>query len=216
MKKNQRVKPGRKFDQVCRGAKGVFFRDGYSGASVDDIAKAAHVSKATLYSYFPEKSMMYHEVIRIELEGMPRQAPIAIDDDLPMPQALPLMTRQIAGWLSSRPVAQLHRLCIAEAARFPELTAAFRRTLDSVLRDVARDHLDRWSAQGDLHIPDSTLAAEQLIRLSGAVLQDRALFGEAAGSDATAIARIGDSAARLFLIAHRPSDAGHATLVAVC
>lgn len=28
----------------------VFFRDGYTGASVDDIAEAARVSKATLYS----------------------------------------------------------------------------------------------------------------------------------------------------------------------
>lgn len=46
------VRTGRKFDQVLQGAREVFMADGFSAASVDDIARAAGVSKATLYSYF--------------------------------------------------------------------------------------------------------------------------------------------------------------------
>lgn len=60
------VKRGRKFDQVLEGARLVFLQDGYEGASVDDIARAAGVSKATLYSYFPDKRLLFMEVAKIE------------------------------------------------------------------------------------------------------------------------------------------------------
>ena len=60
------VRTGRKFDQVIAGARAVFLADGFEGASVDDIAKAAGVSKATLYSYFPDKRLLFLEVARTE------------------------------------------------------------------------------------------------------------------------------------------------------
>ncbi|MEM8656124.1 MAG: TetR family transcriptional regulator, partial [Pseudomonadota bacterium] len=39
-----RTRKGRKFDQVLEGAREVFMADGFEGASVDDIARAAGVS----------------------------------------------------------------------------------------------------------------------------------------------------------------------------
>ena len=61
------VTRGRKFLQVLEGARTIFLRDGFEGASVDDIAREAAVSKATLYSYFPDKRVMFMEVFRNEL-----------------------------------------------------------------------------------------------------------------------------------------------------
>ncbi|WP_291737881.1 TetR/AcrR family transcriptional regulator, partial [Leisingera sp. F5] len=58
------LRTGRKFDQVLAGAREVFLADGFEGASVDNIAKAAGVSKATLYSYFPDKRVLFMEVVR--------------------------------------------------------------------------------------------------------------------------------------------------------
>ena len=55
------VKQGRKWDQVLDGARKVFMRDGFEGASVDDIVREAGVSKATLYSYFPDKRLLFIE-----------------------------------------------------------------------------------------------------------------------------------------------------------
>ena len=46
---------GRKYDQVLQGARSILLRDGLVGASVDDIAPEAGVSKATPYSYCPDK-----------------------------------------------------------------------------------------------------------------------------------------------------------------
>ena len=47
------MKRGPKCAQVLEGARKVFMDRGYEGASVDEIARAAGTSKATLYSYFP-------------------------------------------------------------------------------------------------------------------------------------------------------------------
>lgn len=58
---------GRKFAQVLEGARKIFLRDGFEGASVDNIAREAAVSKATLYSYFPDKRLMFIEVFRTEI-----------------------------------------------------------------------------------------------------------------------------------------------------
>ncbi|MCK5747525.1 MAG: helix-turn-helix transcriptional regulator, partial [Oricola sp.] len=41
----------RKMADVMFGAREVFFRRGYEGASVDAIAAEGKVSKATMYSY---------------------------------------------------------------------------------------------------------------------------------------------------------------------
>ena len=60
------VRTGRKFDQVLEGARTIFLAVGFEGASVDDIAREAGVSKATLYSYFPDKRLLFTEVARTE------------------------------------------------------------------------------------------------------------------------------------------------------
>lgn len=206
MTQKQRLSPGRKFEQVLSGAKDVFLRDGYAGASVDDIARAAGVSKATLYSYFPEKQLMYREILLDEIARLSRQHPIRIDDDTSPPAALPVMARQIGGWLISDPVLRLHRTQIAEANRFPDVSQSYRATLTTLLRDVVRDHLDRWVAEGSLVIEDTAIAADQFIRLAGAGLQDEALLGNAGPLPDEAIGRASISAARVFLAAHRPAD----------
>ena len=65
---------GRKFDQVLEGARQVFMADGFESANVDDIARVAGVSKATLYSYFPDKALLFSEVARCECDRMAEEA----------------------------------------------------------------------------------------------------------------------------------------------
>ena len=53
--------------RILEGATKVFAEAGYSGASVDEIAKAANVNKATIYYHVGDKEALYvrvlHEVI---------------------------------------------------------------------------------------------------------------------------------------------------------
>src|SRR4051812_29461833 len=45
--------------EILRAAGHELLVAGYSGASLDNVAAAVHVSKATLYHYFPTKQALY-------------------------------------------------------------------------------------------------------------------------------------------------------------
>ena len=51
------IRKGRKYDQVLMGARSVFMACGYGDANMDEVARTAKVSKATVYSYFPDNKV---------------------------------------------------------------------------------------------------------------------------------------------------------------
>ena len=115
------IRKGRKFDQVLAGARQVFLADGFEGASVDDIARAAGVSKATLYSYFPDKRLLFMEVARLECDQMADRIMQGIDGDLPLREMLLRTARNLTSFLLSDFSQAVFRVCVAERDRFPEL-----------------------------------------------------------------------------------------------
>lgn len=200
MAKSQAVSQGRKFDQVVRGATAIFLRDGYAGASVDDIAEAAQVSKATLYSYFPDKPHMFQEAMRAETARLEGSFSLDIPADLDPRQAIPLITARIAEWLTDPAHVSLYRIHLAEAPRFGALSTSFHDKVVKILHDAIRPHLDRWVGTGQLWLDDTGTATEQLVALTGAGLMDSLLRGrKTPAPDAAA-----QSAARLFLRAALP------------
>src|SRR5438270_7997137 len=52
--------------QIMEGARTVFLADGFDGASMNDIARVAGVSKGTLYVYFESKEQLFEALIREE------------------------------------------------------------------------------------------------------------------------------------------------------
>src|SRR5450432_2525045 len=52
--------------QIMEGARRVFLADGFDGASMNDIARVAGVSKGTLYVYFESKEQLFEALIRDE------------------------------------------------------------------------------------------------------------------------------------------------------
>ena len=170
------LRTGRKFDQVLKGAREVFLADGFEGASVDDIARAAGVSKATLYSYFPDKRLLFMEVAHSEC---------ALQADAPMDLATCSSTpRQIlraaAGHILSISLSdfgmRMFRICVAEADRFPDLGRQFYESGPLLIRGKIRDYLCSAAARGELQIEDFDLAADQFAELCRADLVPRFLF----------------------------------------
>ena len=202
MNKVPPITRGRKFSQVLEGARTIFLRDGFEGASVDDIAREAGVSKATLYSYFPDKRLMFIEVFRTELEREMSDAGALINIDLPMRQVLPFVVQMISRHLVTEFGVRVFRLALAEAERFPELAREYYETGPLRLRHQLADYFRRCIARGELRIDDCELAADQLIRLASADIHDRASFLGPDAVDEAAITRATDGALRLFLTAY--------------
>lgn len=201
MTKLQPVTQGRKFAQVVQGAAAIFLRDGYAGTSVDDIATAARVSKATLYSYFPNKALMFEEAMRTEVARLDFNADIdpAIDPGRGVPQ----LALRIAAWRVDPAQVRLYRVHMAEAPRFAALSRSFHDKVAQMLRDRIRPCLDHWVAVGSLSIADTGKAADQLVALAGAGLQESVLLGGM--HTASALQATAAQAAALFLHAHAPN-----------
>jgi AcrR family transcriptional regulator len=52
--------------QILDGARKVFLELGFDGASMGEIARAAAVSKGTLYVYFPDKAGLFAAIVEEE------------------------------------------------------------------------------------------------------------------------------------------------------
>lgn len=170
------LRTGRKFDQVLEGARDVFMADGFEGASVDDIARAAGVSKATLYSYFPDKRLLFMEVARHECDRQAGGTVNMIETCCSPELVLQVAARHILSVLLSDFGQKMFRICVAEAERFPDLGRQFYESGPMVVRARIREYLEQATARGELRIDDFDLAADQLAELCKADLFPRLMF----------------------------------------
>ncbi|GAA3007004.1 TetR/AcrR family transcriptional regulator [Streptosporangium longisporum] len=194
---------------IIQAATEVFLQHGYLGATTDEVAARASVSKQTLYKHFADKRQLFAETIMDTTtdvaDGLSGIA--ATLRDTP-PQDVRRALRNLAdGFLGNllRPeVLRLRRLVIAESERFPEVGKAwFDRGFDRslvVLGEAMRHLADRGLLRG---VDDPTLAAYQFAGLVMYQPMNRAMF---AGTDAVPPAetldRIADAAVDTFLAAY--------------
>lgn len=194
-----KIRKGRKFDQVLEGARKVFLADGYEGASVDDIARTAGVSKATLYSYFPDKRRLFTEVGRIECIRQAEAAKTSVDKSAPPRVVLAQAGKHISDFLLSDFAQSVFRVCVAESDRFPELGREYYESGPRVGKEAFSEYLAAATSSGALKIDDVDLAAHQFIALCKAEIFDKRVFGVQKDFSAAEIDRIIDSAVDMFM-----------------
>ncbi len=197
------IKKGRKFDQVLDGARRVFMRDGFEGASVDEIARAAQVSKATLYSYFPDKRLLFSEVARIECNRQAEEAMEVIGRGAPIEQVLHEAASRILRFFLSDFGRQVFRICVAESHRFPELGRRFYASGPALVRERMSKVLTPYVETGILRIDDIDLAANQFSELCKGDLFVRALCGLCENPTEADIERVVKGAVEMFLARYR-------------
>lgn len=191
-----------------------FLRDGFEGASVDDIANASRVSKATLYAYFPDKRLMFIEVFRSELERLRSEANYVLDLSLPAEQLLAAVMRMVSEHLVSDFGARAFRLSVAEAERFPVLAREYYEAGPGKLRSHLVQIFEICASRDELEIADPELAADQLIELSSAMIHDRVLLLGANAVDDAMIDRVIGGALHVFMAAYGTGIANPAALKA--
>ncbi|MEO0379133.1 MAG: TetR/AcrR family transcriptional regulator [Pseudomonadota bacterium] len=193
------VRKGRKFDQVLEGARSVFMADGYEGASVDDIAREAEVSKATLYSYFPDKRLLFMEVANQECARQSQAAIDTIDMAGPPRAVLGQAGRHFLRFLTSQFGQQVFRICVAESDRFPEIGRAFYQSGPARMRTEMGAYFTQAIGRGELQIDDLILAADQFGELCKADIFHRLMFGVIDQVEPDDIDRVVDGAVDTFM-----------------
>jgi AcrR family transcriptional regulator len=193
------IRTGRKFDQVVNGARDIFMAVGFERASVDDIARAAGVSKATLYSYFPDKQLLFMEEVRCECKRHAGDIEDLVEAGLAVDEALSVAAERILSIILSDFSQRVFRICVAEADRFPELGRQFYENGPLVVRGQLSAYLQKAVAAGELHIDDFDLAADQFAELCRADLFPRLVFGIDKSFEQEEVQRVIAGAVSMFL-----------------
>ncbi len=190
---------GRKCDQVLAGARRVFMEKGYEGASVDEIAKAAGVSKATLYNHFTDKRFLFIEVMKAECDRQSEGIKDIINPNAPLEEALLGAAMRFVTFKTSTLGQEIFRICVAESMRFPDIGRSFYDSGPGVITACMVNFLEERCQKGELDIDDCEMAASQFGALCKASLFDKRTFGVIGLPSAADIAITAEEAVRTFL-----------------
>jgi AcrR family transcriptional regulator len=190
---------GRKVAQVLEGARAIFMRDGFEGASVDEIAREAGVSKATLYSYFPDKRLLFLEVARGECCRQAEESSAMIACTAAPREVLTTAATRMVDFFLSDFGLRVFRICVAESDRFPEIGREFYANGPALARARMVAYFHEAEARGQLCIGDKELAADQFAELCKSDLLPRLVFGIGGRITPADRKRVIDGAVDMFL-----------------
>lgn len=188
--------------QIMDGARVMFMSLGFDGASMGEIARAAGVSKGTLYVYFADKNRLFEAIVEQETLEQGK-AVFNLDPDrdpettlMDFGQAYILLLCRPGGGSAIRTVMSI-------AERMPDVG---RRFYDNVLErtiNLLGDYLAIKVQAGELAIEDCHLAAAQFMQMCQATLFQPFIFQAKPAPSTEQINLVVKSATAIFLAAYR-------------
>ncbi|MBD2338351.1 TetR/AcrR family transcriptional regulator [Calothrix sp. FACHB-156] len=150
-----------KVEQILQGAMQEFLKHGYAGTSMDKVAVAAGVSKATVYSHFQDKE----ELFKVLLEHLSRQKFNSIFGTEPLQGEPTIVLRHLGTKALELMVADqqhraLMRVLIGESGRFPELAQMCVRAM---IKPVVETLTQYVASHPELKINDPEAVARILL-----------------------------------------------------
>jgi AcrR family transcriptional regulator len=189
--------------QIIEGARGVFLAQGFDAASMNDIARAAGVSKGTLYVYFANKEELFEAIVEEECDG---QAEAIFDLDSNDHDVESVLTRLGAAYVKflCRPEkASAIRTVIAIADRMPEIGRRFYESGPAEGIAYLARYLSAQVEAGVLAIEDCTVAAAQFMESTHAMLFKPIVFNFAPAPTPEQVEHHVRIAVAVFLAAYR-------------
>jgi AcrR family transcriptional regulator len=196
--------------QVQVAAEELFLAHGYGVVSMDQVARRAGVSKATLYAHFPSKDVLFATIVADKgTDG------VLVDDLFPpdtedLRAALAAIGLRVLRFMLRERTLAIYRIAIAESQRFPELGRAFHDNGPQRFCDRFCLWLGQLAERKLVHTPDVTTAAQQFMALlrSGVFLRrSLALPPDASEQEITDTVR---AAVETWLLAYQtPEGAAH-------
>jgi AcrR family transcriptional regulator len=152
----------RKRRLILNAARVAFAREGFAHAGMEQVARDAGVSTATLYAYFPGKADLFRMVVEDTIGNIADRVRQSAEAGGDARTRLRAFGQAYAEFYCTPNARALFRMVIAERRRFPDLADHFRErgrtelggTVLAILRDLADS--------GELVIDKPSWAAGQL------------------------------------------------------
>ena len=199
------TRSARKRRAILEAATEVFLRDGYLGASMDEIAALSQVSKQTVYKQFVSKEALFVEIVG----SMTTRTGDSVHTELDLEEGgeiVPYLEdyafRQLSIVVTPR-VMQLRRLVIGEVHRFPDLARVLYERGPMRAIGALAATFERLAARGLLTIDDPKTAATHFNWLvMSSPINQAMLLGDGAIPGPAELRRYAADGVRVFLAAY--------------
>ena len=175
---------------------------GFDGASMNEIARAAGVSKGTLYVYFADKSRLFEAIVEDEALEKGKIA-YNLDPKRDVETTLREFGQTYIGSICRPGGGSSIRTVMAIAERMPEVGRRFYNNVVALTIAKLAAYLEAHVRSGDLDIAECELAAMQFMQMCQASLFMPFVFQAAPAPSAERIAEVVGSATRMFLAAYQ-------------
>lgn len=150
--------------ELLAAALDLFVERGFAATRLDDVAKAAGVSKGTLYLYFSSKEDLFKAVVRESIIPLIGEAEGMIGEFEGTSEEL-FRTMMTTWWqnMGMTKLSGLPKLMMAEAGNFPELARFYQEEVVNRGERLVATMLERGVQRGEIRSFDLEVDARLLI-----------------------------------------------------
>jgi AcrR family transcriptional regulator len=192
----------RKRRDVLDGARRVFFDKGFDGASMDEIARAGGVSKATIYVYFDSKEDLFEALVQVDRRQSAELMFEFEGDDPDVARQLRRIGVSFMTMMVRPDHIKMVRMVMGVAEKFPRIGQTFFETGPCLGGHRIAELLARQADHGRLEIDDYEAAAFQFLNLCQGNITKGLLFGSEHKPTTAQIEKTVDGAVKVFMAAY--------------
>lgn len=137
--------------ELVAAALDIFVERGYAATRLEDVARAAGVSKGTVYLYFANKEELFKTVVRENLVTALLRGTGLVDK---YEGSTPALLRELLhGWwglVGATQLAGLTKLIMAESGNFPDIARFYQEEVMTPANELFSRVLARGVARGEL------------------------------------------------------------------
>jgi AcrR family transcriptional regulator len=173
-----RRRPEARPEELLDAALTVFGERGFRATTLEEVAKAAGVSKGTVYLYFASKDDLFRAMVEKNVIGMLELAEARVREHTgTAAELLELMIRSMWKALSQSQMVCMTRLVQSELPQFPEIQRYYWENVIQRHRRVLRTIVEGGIASGEFRPEALAIVPTMVPSLMVHLNHVRALFG---------------------------------------
>lgn len=196
------VEESAKRRQIIEGARALFLAQGFDAASMGEIARAAGVSKGTLYVYFDSKEHLFEAIVEDERRAQAEQVFSLDAEDHDVRAVLTRLGEAYVHFLARPDAISAIRTVIAIAERMPEIGRKFYEFGPQCGIARLAAYMQAQVEAGKLEIDDCEIAAAQFLDSCQSTMFKPVMFNAGGPPSEERIRHVVGIAVRTFLAAY--------------
>jgi AcrR family transcriptional regulator len=161
---------------ILDAATDLFLTHGFGATSIEAVAQRVGISKRTFYHRFEDKPALFAAVVHRIIQRLRPRADVPLIEGADLQAMLERLAALILRAALSPHAIALHRLIVAESARFPKLAAVVARegATEEAVKLIA-GLLEREAKAARIELDKPVFAAQQFLQMVIGLPQRRAM-----------------------------------------